>query len=38
MAVPPLALRQRLYILAVVALPLLVLAYWLGGQGFFSPP
>jgi hypothetical protein len=38
MAVPPLAFRQRLAILAVVALPLLVLALWLTGKGFFAAP
>ena len=38
MAPPPLALRQRLVILAVTLTPLLVLAVWLGSKGFFSPP
>jgi hypothetical protein len=38
MAAPPLGFRQRLAILAVVGLPLLLLAIWLGGKGFFSTP
>jgi hypothetical protein len=38
MAAPPLAFKQRLAILAVMAIPLLVLAFWLGGKGFFTSP
>lgn len=38
MAAPPLAFKQRLAILAVMAIPLLVLAFWLGGKGFFASP
>lgn len=38
MTVPPLDRRQRLLVLALVLLPLVLLAAWLGSKGFFSAP